>query len=74
MTGARRAAAGLATLVLGAGLLLTACGPNASGPNQAKQPAATSSEDAQQVQDMQQKVDSAESAAAQAETDATQNN
>ncbi|MER5636800.1 hypothetical protein ABT095_07590 [Kitasatospora sp. NPDC002227] len=68
-----RTTAALAAFMLGAGLFLTACGPTHEGAGQAK-PAGNSSADTQQLQQMQQKVDSAESAAAQAESDATQNN
>ncbi|AUG80817.1 hypothetical protein CFP65_6150 [Kitasatospora sp. MMS16-BH015] len=76
----RSTGAALAALLLGTGLLLTACGPTHQGGGQAEQqPASTSSAgagqaDSQQLQEMQQKVDGAESAAAQAESDAGQNN
>ncbi|MFD8481400.1 hypothetical protein [Kitasatospora sp. NPDC059673] len=59
------AAAALAALALASAALLTACGPTsapADGP------------DSSQVQQMQQKVDAADSAAAQADEDAGQDN
>ncbi|MFI8497785.1 hypothetical protein ACIGFK_04665 [Streptomyces sp. NPDC085524] len=61
-----RAATGLAVLVATAALLLTGCGKNeAAAPDSATQT---------QTQDMQQKLDNADQAAAQADSDATQNN
>ncbi|MFD7084017.1 hypothetical protein [Streptomyces sp. NPDC059918] len=67
MTGPRRAAAALATLTAVTALLITGCTPGATAkPN--------STADDATVKDMQQKLDDAESAAARAETDATQNN
>ncbi|WP_158709978.1 hypothetical protein [Streptomyces katrae] len=67
----RRAAAGLATLLTAAALLLTGCLPGAKAQPQGTR--SVSSDDAQ-AKDMQQKLDDAESAAAQADSDATQNN
>ncbi|MFI8260146.1 MULTISPECIES: hypothetical protein [unclassified Streptomyces] len=63
----RRAAAALAALAAATALLLTGCTPGA-----AAKPAGTA--DDATVKDMQQKLDDAESAAAQADTDAAQNN
>ncbi|GHB55802.1 hypothetical protein GCM10010347_27230 [Streptomyces cirratus] len=68
MTG--RAAAGFAALAAGAVLLLTGCGPGASA--QPKAPRSVS--DDAKVKEMQDKLDAADDAAAQADTDATQNN
>ncbi|GGV43083.1 hypothetical protein GCM10010495_70850 [Kitasatospora herbaricolor] len=67
--GRRRATVAAAVLAAAAALLLTGCGPGANPPGKA---AATA--DDGQVQQMRQKVDAAESAAAQADSDATQNN
>lgn len=64
--GARPAAA-LAALALAAAALLTACGPSQSHP-------ADGTADSAQVQDMQQKLDSADDAANQADTDAAADN
>ncbi|MCX5215209.1 hypothetical protein OG689_39130 [Kitasatospora sp. NBC_00240] len=64
-----RVGAAAAVLAVAAALLLTGCGPSAKSPGKA---AATA--DDGQVQQMQQKVDAAESAAAQADSDATQDN
>ncbi|MEV0411400.1 hypothetical protein AB0I68_11500 [Streptomyces sp. NPDC050448] len=72
MTVPRRAAAGLATLVAAAALLLTGCTPGAKAQPQGTQ--SVSGADDAQAKDMQQKLDDAESAAAQADSDATQNN
>ncbi|MEV0990373.1 hypothetical protein [Streptomyces sp. NPDC049949] len=63
----RRAAAALATLAAATALLLTGCTPGASAKPNGTADGAT-------VKDMQQKLDDAESAAAQADADATQNN
>ncbi|MER7466909.1 hypothetical protein [Streptomyces sp. NPDC097981] len=71
MTVPRRAAAGLAALVAATALLLTGCTPGASAQPTGKQ--SVSGDDAQ-AKDMQQKLDDAESAAAQADSDAGQNN
>ncbi|MFD0278979.1 hypothetical protein ACFVHB_34425 [Kitasatospora sp. NPDC127111] len=62
-----RPAAALAALTLAAAALLTACGPSQSHP-------AGGTADSAQVQDMQQKLDSADDAAAQADTDAAADN
>ncbi|MFB6613672.1 hypothetical protein ACFCV9_05560 [Streptomyces sp. NPDC056367] len=63
-----RAATGLAVLVATAALLLTGCGKNeAAAPDSATQTQT-------QTQDMQQKLDNADQAAAQADSDAAQNN
>ncbi|KMO97679.1 hypothetical protein ACS04_11680 [Streptomyces roseus] len=67
VTGPRRAGAALATLAAVTALLITGCAPGATA-----KPAGTA--DGATVKDMQQKVDDAESAAAQADSDATQNN
>ncbi|MFF4099504.1 hypothetical protein [Streptomyces sp. NPDC001903] len=68
----RRAAAALATLATATVLLLTGCTPGASAePGGAR---SVSGSDEATVKDMQQKLDDAESAAAQADSDATQNN
>ncbi|MCX4631768.1 MULTISPECIES: hypothetical protein [unclassified Streptomyces] len=71
MTVPRRAAAGLATLITAAALLLTGCMPGAKAQPQDTQ--SVSSDDAR-AKEMQQKLDDAESAAAQADSDAAQNN
>ncbi|WP_329200915.1 MULTISPECIES: hypothetical protein [unclassified Streptomyces] len=68
MTG--RAAAGLVALAAGAALLLTGCGPGASAQHKAPQ---SVSDDAK-VKEMQDTLDAADDAAAQADADATQNN
>jgi len=60
-----RLRAAAAALALASAVLLTACGPGAGTA-----PAGNSAPDSAQVQDMQQKLDSAESAAAQADDDA----
>ncbi len=73
MTSTRRTATALAGLVAGAALLLTGCGHGSTAPAAGPTPAVSGTGDAQ-LKDMQQKVDSAESAAAQADSDATQNN
>ncbi|MFJ8017785.1 hypothetical protein [Streptomyces sp. NPDC096339] len=58
-----RTATGLAVLAATAALLLTGCGKDeAAAPDSATQ-----------TQDMQQKLDNADQAAAQADSDATQN-
>ncbi|MFD8753606.1 hypothetical protein ACFV0O_21925 [Kitasatospora sp. NPDC059577] len=62
----RRPSAVLAALVLAGAALLTACGPAGHQDPGAGAGAADSS----QVQDMQHKLDAAESAAAQADSDA----
>ncbi|MEW2416519.1 hypothetical protein AB0953_22720 [Streptomyces sp. NPDC046866] len=70
MRARRRGAAGLAAaLALGASLLLTGCGGGGEHPK-AEQSAAVDG----QAGDMQAKLDAAESAAAQADADASQNN
>ncbi|MEV6580056.1 hypothetical protein AB0M92_18045 [Streptomyces sp. NPDC051582] len=66
-TGPRRAAAALATLAAVTALLITGCAPGATA-----KPSSTA--DDATVKDMQQKLDDAESAAAQADSDAAQNN
>ncbi|MFE6844105.1 hypothetical protein [Streptomyces sp. NPDC057686] len=71
MTVHRRAAAGLATLITAAALLLTGC---MSGTKAQPQDDRSVSSDDARVKDMQQKLDDAESAAAQADSDAAQNN
>ncbi|MFI5672063.1 hypothetical protein [Streptomyces sp. NPDC051704] len=63
----RRAAVALATLAAATALLLTGCTPGATAKP-------TGTADDATVKDMQQKLDDAESAAAQADADATQNN
>ncbi|MGW7101818.1 hypothetical protein [Streptomyces sp. NPDC054838] len=68
MTG--RAAAGLAALAAAAVLLLTGCGPGAEAQPKAPRPV---SDDAR-AKEMQDTLDAADSAADQADTDATQNN
>ncbi|MEU8841043.1 hypothetical protein AB0D97_18225 [Streptomyces roseus] len=67
VTGPRRAAAALATLAAVTALLITGCTPGATAKP-------TGTADDATVKDMQQKLDDAESAAAQADSDATQNN
>ncbi|MEU6866695.1 hypothetical protein ABZ924_26110 [Streptomyces sp. NPDC046876] len=67
--GRRGTAAVAAALALGAALLLTGCGGGADHPK-AEQSASVDG----QAQDMQAKLDAAESAAAQADADASQNN
>ncbi|MEU9177122.1 hypothetical protein AB0C90_09765 [Streptomyces sp. NPDC048550] len=71
MTVPRRAAAGLATLLTAAALLLTGCMPGAKAQPQGTQ--SVGSDDAR-AKEMQQKLDDADSAAAAADSDATQNN
>ncbi|MGW4651196.1 hypothetical protein [Kitasatospora sp. NPDC004289] len=56
----------MVTLVTAAVLALSACGPKAAHPG--------AGTDNAQVQDMQQKLDAAESAAAEADADSTQDN
>ncbi|WP_030058086.1 MULTISPECIES: hypothetical protein [Streptomyces] len=65
----RRPATLLAGLALAATALLTACGPGSSGGHAAPGPA-----DSSQVQDMQHKLDAADSAATQADTDSAADN
>ncbi|GLW53459.1 hypothetical protein [Kitasatospora phosalacinea] len=65
------ARATLAALVLACAAALTACGPTSSGPASSG-PSGGSGPDDAQVQQMQQKVDAADSAAAQAEANAGQ--
>ncbi|WP_345699784.1 hypothetical protein [Kitasatospora terrestris] len=60
----RRTAAAVGVLALAATALLTACGPNSGAANSSPK------DDSAQVQQYQQAVDAAESAAAQAEGDA----
>ncbi|MFJ3201386.1 hypothetical protein [Streptomyces sp. NPDC086989] len=72
MTVPRRAALGLAVLLTGAALALTGCMPGASASPKATQ--SVGGADDATVQDMQKKLDDAESAAAEADSDATQNN
>ncbi|MEU8925696.1 hypothetical protein AB0D10_32990 [Kitasatospora sp. NPDC048545] len=60
----RRPSAVLAALVLAGAALLTACGPAGH------QAPGAGAADSSQVQDMQHKLDAAESAAAQADSDA----
>lgn len=62
----RHAGALVVTLVTAAVLALSACGPKAAHPG--------AGTDNAQVQDMQQKLDAAESAAAEADADSTQDN
>ncbi|MDH6575333.1 hypothetical protein [Kitasatospora sp. MAP5-34] len=74
MTVTRRIATGFAALA-GAALLLTGCGHGSTataGPPSSS--SSSGSTDDAKLKDMQQKVDSAESAAAQADSDATRNN
>ncbi|MFB7981051.1 hypothetical protein ACFY0N_11965 [Streptomyces vinaceus] len=72
-TGRRRAACALAALAAATALLLTGCTPGASaGP--AGGTRSGSGSDEATVKDMQQKLDDAESAAAQADSNATQDN
>ncbi|WP_329485406.1 hypothetical protein OG618_02210 [Kitasatospora sp. NBC_01246] len=85
----RHRAGATAVLAAAAALLLTGCGPGAAAPGKAAatadpagraaatagppgRAAATAGDG--QVQEMQQKVDAAESAVAQADSDATQDN
>ncbi|MEU3409141.1 hypothetical protein ABZ766_35065 [Streptomyces sp. NPDC006670] len=70
MTSPRRGAVALAALAAGAVLLLTGCGGGADARPKAEQSAGADG----QAADMQAKLDAAESAAAQADTDASQNN
>ncbi|MEW1639881.1 hypothetical protein AB0469_38205 [Streptomyces sp. NPDC093801] len=65
-----RGAAALAALAAGAVLLLTGCGGGAAAHPKAEQSAGADG----QAADMQAKLDAAESAAAQADADASQNN
>lgn len=65
-----RAAAGLVALAAGAALLLTGCGPGATA--QPKAPASVS--DDAKAKQMQDTLDAADDAAAQADADAAQNN
>lgn len=74
MTLPRRAAAGLAVLATAAALLVTGCVPGAGSGSGAGKKASVSGSDDATVKDMQQKMDDAESAAAEADSDATQNN
>ncbi|WP_145794964.1 hypothetical protein [Kitasatospora atroaurantiaca] len=67
-----RATAAVAALAAAAALLLTGCGPTAATPDRAAQSAPGGGDS--QLKDMQQKVDAADSAAAEADSDATQNN
>jgi len=67
-----RAAAAVAALAAATALLLTGCGPTAATPDRASQ-SAPGGDDAQ-LKDMQQKVDAADNAAAEADSDSTQNN
>ncbi|MFJ9605882.1 hypothetical protein ACIRS1_05930 [Kitasatospora sp. NPDC101176] len=67
----RRPATVLATLVLAGTALLTGCGPSGSGAGADKGAGAA---DSGQVQDMQHKLDAAESAAAQADADTAADN
>ncbi|MFE2288671.1 hypothetical protein ACFXDJ_31450 [Streptomyces sp. NPDC059443] len=70
-----RTAAGVAVLVATAALLLTGCGTNkAAAPDRTAQSQSTDGADDAQAQEMQQKLDNADQTAAQAESDATQNN
>ncbi|WP_030159016.1 hypothetical protein [Streptomyces sp. NRRL S-244] len=71
-TSRRRAAAALATLAAATALVLTGCSPGASAKPGGAQ--SVSGADEATVKDMQQKLDDAESAAAQADSDAAQNN
>ncbi|GAA2089817.1 hypothetical protein GCM10009759_12920 [Kitasatospora saccharophila] len=64
--------AALAALALACAALLTACGPTSSGPASSG-PSGGGADDAQ-VQQMRQKVDAADSAAAQADENADQDN
>ncbi|WP_371500736.1 hypothetical protein OG871_28875 [Kitasatospora sp. NBC_00374] len=67
----RRTKAACAAAALTAALLLTACGPDTATPHQAA-PSATLDES--QLADLQQKLDAAESAAAAADQNATEDN
>ncbi|MGW2399611.1 hypothetical protein ACWCYY_23915 [Kitasatospora sp. NPDC001664] len=71
MTG-RQAAAAVVTLVTAAVLALTACGPKAAHQGTDHGSGQSAGADNAQVQDMQQKLDAAESAAAEADADSTQ--
>ncbi|TYC68135.1 hypothetical protein EH183_40400 [Streptomyces sp. CB01881] len=74
----RRPAAALVALALAAAALLTGCGPSggqsgtSAGSSAGKQDGGAA--DSAQVQDMQQKLDAAESVAAQADTDTAADN
>ncbi|GLX37846.1 hypothetical protein Sros01_39190 [Streptomyces roseochromogenus] len=70
MRSARRGAVALTALAAGAVLLLTGCGGGTAAHPKAEQSAGADG----QAADMQAKLDAADSAAAQADTDATQNN
>ncbi|MFI6143900.1 hypothetical protein [Streptomyces sp. NPDC051109] len=72
VTAPRRAAAALVTLAAATALLLTGCSPGATAKPGGTQ--SVSGADESTVKDMQQELDDAESAAAQADSDATQNN
>ncbi|GAA2247333.1 hypothetical protein GCM10010430_31960 [Kitasatospora cystarginea] len=80
MTVRRSAATLLAVLALGSTPLLTACGPTSAAPaptasvTPAPADGASDGSADPQLKDMQQKVDAAESAAAQADADATKDN
>ncbi len=66
----RRRATAFAALAAGAALLLTGCGGGSDAQPKAEQSAGADG----QAQDMQAKLDAADSAASQADTDASQNN
>ncbi|MER5732070.1 hypothetical protein ABT084_27700 [Streptomyces sp. NPDC002138] len=69
MTVRRRAAAALAVAAVGTALLLTGCAPDTSA-----RPASEQSADKAKQAEMQQKLDDADKAAADADSDAAQNN
>ncbi|MFH7600564.1 hypothetical protein WDV06_36530 [Streptomyces racemochromogenes] len=70
MRSARRGAAALTALAAAGALLLTGCGGGAQSHPKAEQSAGGDG----QAADMQAKLDAADGAAAQADTDAAQNN
>ncbi|MFI6448325.1 hypothetical protein [Kitasatospora sp. NPDC050543] len=69
----RRPAAALAAVLLAGAAFLTGCGPSGghgdAKPGSSAAEADTGAADSAQIQDMQQKLDAAESAADQAESD-----
>ncbi|GAA1173260.1 hypothetical protein F4556_007046 [Kitasatospora gansuensis] len=68
----RQAVLGAAALAAFAALTLTGCGPTGGSQGTPDRAGQSAGADDAQVQDMQQKVDAAESAAAQAESDSTE--
>ncbi|BFV60941.1 hypothetical protein KCMC57_up60450 [Kitasatospora sp. CMC57] len=73
MTG-RQLGLGAAALVALAALTLTGCGPTGGSQGTPDRAGQSAGADDAQVKDMQQKVDAAESAASQAESDSAQDN